>query len=1602
VGGIRANAYTGTLTVTFDDAVTYPARVLAAAYCLAQEDLVQHGGQIKPANPHTHEVLTYGSQTLVSGGALAYLTWRRAATGSAMVADSPALFGLAAAATLFSGYPLLQKGLNTLARGKRVSPELLLAMSSIVLSLLRGNILGLSVIFLVHLNNLLQSLITYYAHRKLTGRFPAYDAAYPVERGAELMTLPLAAIEPGDKLRLVTGQTVPVDGRVISGTAIVDELAHTGEVDASVKAVDDAIWAGTRIEKGELRVGVTQVGANTLLGQMLRASSAMRPAEEEPNLQRTATLGNFAIAAAALALVLGQPQLALAVLLAGNPAPLQHARVLPLGSVSRVAYRHGIVVRRPQRLAALSHVDVMLFDKSATLTEGRAAVVDVVPLDTHYSERDILRLAASAEQGSAHHLAQAIVAQAKKQKLALRKTQSQRFFGNGILAEVSGAQLLLGNEALMQEYNVDLHKAQEAVRTLRLVGASPIYLAKNSRLIGVVACRDLIRPESQAAIEALQALGINHIGMITGDSRVRGEEVGTALGIAAVWTGLSPKDKMYVVKRLKQHGYTVAVIGDGHNDLLAMGAADVSIAFQPPRGSEALRVADVVILDRDPRKVAHAVYLARHAHGLSTQNSIVATAVSLLGIGLSLLGRISLGTAAVLPTLSSLGIVANSLRATRLGPPCPETARAETCATLAPTFVPTLREHATYSGKTEQAVPPNWHALLPEQVLTILQSCARYGLTTAEATRRLTANGHNVLPVGQRPSPWRILWDQFNDAMVRILIGAAGLSLALGHPRSAIITLGVVLFNAMVGTWQEIQNNRSLEMLQRLVTPTANVQRDGSIVRIESSKVVPGDVLVLEAGDRVPADARIIAAQNLQADEAPLTGESLPVSKQVPALDLATALAERKNMLYMGTVITRGRGKAVVVSTSAHTEVGQISTLMSNNLEIETPLKRSLDELARYVTYGCLAISGFILAAGLWRGNSVLEMLMLGTSLAVAAIPEGLASAVTIALAIGVHRMVKRGILIRKLPALETLGCTTVICSDKTGTLTKNEMTVRKLFVGGNRYTVTGEGYKVSGHFEREDGVPIIPGSDPALMEALRVALHCNNAFVVDATKKRQEQIVQGDPTEAALLVAALKGGVHPERESHTRVLEIPFESASRRMSVVCENANGMLVSYCKGAVDVVMENTTHVWTPEGPRLMTDADREQILGENRALASRAMRVLALAVKTVAETGPDCRFNDIETGLTFVGLAGLFDPPRREVHAALAKCRQAGIRVVMITGDQPLTAQAIADELGILSNADHFLTGKDVDNLNDEQLAKVVGKVEVFARATPHHKLRIVTALKQLGQIVAMTGDGVNDGPALKAAHIGIAMGSGTEVSKEAASLVISDDNFATIVTGIEEGRAVFSNIRKAIRYLLATNAGEVVAMALATLAGLPAPLTALQLLWVNLLGDGLPAIALINDPPSEQVMQTPPRNTGDGILAHGLGRKILQRGIIVGVTSLLAFRWKLASGASLLLARTVALATVTLSQFVHLFDVRSDARLGKVGLFSNHWLIVAALASLGLLVALIQLPWLQGLIGTTALSLGDWLLAGQVAALAALLDLIANRCAEARHPLKAH
>jgi Ca2+-transporting ATPase len=728
----------------------------------------------------------------------------------------------------------------------------------------------------------------------------------------------------------------------------------------------------------------------------------------------------------------------------------------------------------------------------------------------------------------------------------------------------------------------------------------------------------------------------------------------------------------------------------------------------------------------------------------------------------------------------------------------------------------------------------NWHQMAITEVLSTIKSDKDYGLSKAEASRRLAEHGPNELEATRRISPWNMLGEQFKNILIIILIIAIVLSALLGHTVEAIAITVIMLFAVLLGFIQEYRAERAIEALKKMAAPTATVIRDGEEEDIPARDLVPGDIILMRAGDRISADSRLIEAINLQIEEAPLTGESVPVEKQTAALeDRELAIGDRKNVAYAGTIVTYGRGRGVVVATGMQTEFGKIAKLLQSVETGKTPLQQNLDKVGHLLARAAIVVVLLIVALGFFRGQPLLEMLIFGIALAVAVVPEALPAVVTISLAIGVQRMVKRNALIRRLPAVETLGCTSVICSDKTGTLTKDEMTVRKIFVAGKLLEVSGSGYEPHGQFSI-NGSLIQPF--PQLTTLLSAGVLASDAHLVREGDNGHWHI-KGDPTEGALVVAAAKANLHrPELDSQfPRVNEIPFTSETKRMTTLHESSHGM-VAFSKGAPEVILNSCSGQLTEGGHTVLDTSGKETILLSARQMAGEALRVLAVAQK------PDATIESAEKEMTFLGLVGMIDPPRLEAKGAVQVCKEAGIKPVMITGDHPLTAEAIARELGILNNGS-VVTGVKLEEMDDFTLESRVESVDVYARVSPAHKLRVVTALQKKGHFVAMTGDGVNDAPALKKADIGIAMGiTGTDVTKEAAAMTLTDDNFASIVAAVEEGRGVFDNIKKYLMFLLSSNIGEICLMAAATLLGLPLPLSAVQILYVNLATDGLPLI----------------------------------------------------------------------------------------------------------------------------------------------------------------
>lgn len=883
------------------------------------------------------------------------------------------------------------------------------------------------------------------------------------------------------------------------------------------------------------------------------------------------------------------------------------------------------------------------------------------------------------------------------------------------------------------------------------------------------------------------------------------------------------------------------------------------------------------------------------------------------------------------------------------------------------------------------------HAISSERVLSLAGDVSlRQGLSAAEVQTRTLTCGSNELAAAPPIPAWRKVVAQFTDLVIWILIVAAVISGLMKEWADTAAILAIVLVNGIIGYLQEEKAGRALAALQKMSAPTAKVMRDGNLKVVPAAELVPGDIIELEAGDNVPADSRLLSGFGLRVQEASLTGESSPANKEADCvLDENTPLGDRRNMIFMGTVAAAGKATAIVIATGMKTELGHIAGMLQRSEPRLTPLQRRLAELGKVLIVVCLIIVAVIFALQLWRGGELLETLLISVSLAVAAVPEGLPAVVTLTLALGLQRMVRRNALVRKLPSVETLGSVTVICSDKTGTLTRNEMTVREIVTSDKRFQVTGGGYAPRGEFLIFPGVEsngetaphaatenlsIQPLDHPDLMQILTTAARCNGATISPVGDDSDAWQVIGDPTEGALVVAALKAGIDANGSGQHLLFEIPFDSERKAMSVVVRESDGSRTMHSKGAPEVILAKCSTERRNGKAEPLNEDRRREIMQRNSEMASRALRVLALAYRDHSQangSGYD------ETDLTFAGLIGMIDPPRDEVKVAVETARRAGIRPVMITGDHPDTALAIARELHIASEKDRAVSGQELDDLSDEQLAADVDQISVYARVSAEHKLRVVRAWQSRGQIVAMTGDGVNDAPAVKAADIGIAMGvTGTHVTKEASDMVLIDDNFASIVNAVEEGRGIFDNIQKFVHYLLSCNAGEVLLMFFAAVIGWPVPLVAIQILWINLVTDGLPALALGMERPEWDIMTRSPRPPHESVITRSRGLLILFHGTLVATVAATGF-WIVYRGdaSQLERARTVTFCVTAFSQLFFSIGCRSQRfTMPELGLFSNPHLPGAIVISGLLQLGVVTLPFAQPVFEVTNHLTWEWLL----------------------------
>lgn len=871
-----------------------------------------------------------------------------------------------------------------------------------------------------------------------------------------------------------------------------------------------------------------------------------------------------------------------------------------------------------------------------------------------------------------------------------------------------------------------------------------------------------------------------------------------------------------------------------------------------------------------------------------------------------------------------------------------------------------------------------YHEMKEQDIEKVLNTDFSKGLTENDARKRMKQHGFNELDEGEKQSALLLFFSQFKDFMVLVLLGAVLISGLLGEYIDAIAIIAIVIINGFLGFFQERKAEQSLKALKELSAPQVTVLRDGQWVKIPSKELVAGDVLKFSSGDRIGADVRIIDSKSLEIEESALTGESLPVTKTITPLEKQDlGIGDLENMAFMGTMVTRGSGVGVVVATGMKTAMGQIADLLQNAETMITPLQRKLQQLGKILITVAILLTVLVVVVGVIQGHDLYTMFLAGVSLAVAAIPEGLPAIVTVALSLGVQRMIKKNAIVRKLPAVETLGCASVICSDKTGTLTQNKMTVTHLWSGGNTWKVDGVGYNPEGKFYRgETEVPVDVKRERALQQMLMFGMMCNHASIKE--KESNEYVVDGDPTEGALLVAAMKAGYNRNflLKQYEIVQEFPFDSTRKMMSIVLKDQNGRQFVVTKGAPDVLVSISGSILWDGKRQLLSRELKTNVHEAINDLASKALRTIAIGFKEISGKTIVLDEREAEKDLTLIGLQGMIDPPRPEVKQAVRECKDAGIKTVMITGDHVITAKAIAKQLGILTSKNRVLEGNALSLMSVEELEEVVDDVTVFARVSPEHKLKIVKAFQNKGHIVAMTGDGVNDAPAIKTADIGVAMGiTGTDVAKEASALVLLDDNFATIKAAIKEGRNIYENIRKFIRYLLASNVGEILVMLFAMLLGLPLPLVPIQILWVNLVTDGLPAMALGLDQPEEDVMKRSPRSPREGIFARKLGWKVVSRGFLIGLATLIAFMIAYQENPDhLAYAQTVAFATLVMAQLIHVFDCRSEISIFARNPFGNMYLVWAVISSIALMFVVIYYAPLQPIFHTVPIIAKDWLI----------------------------
>ncbi len=1263
-------------------------------------------------------------------------------------------------------------------------------------------------------------------------------------------------------------------------------------------------------------------------------------------------------------------QQALAMLVAGVPAAVKLAE----STVSLTGQRHvnenGYLLGDGRHLLALPSLDTVVWCEARIFSAG-PVVKDFHAIDQAYPVERLLGLAAAAYREVTHPMGPALWRQVQEQGIQPpRARRAELLAGGAVRAVVDQQKLLIGPRSTLRRARIACDHCKASALRYEQLGLLPYYIVVDGHPVGLMAVEEQVRENVEQTIEMLRVLGITRQVLLSSSGEEYTEFLAGRLGVEHWHARMTPGGKAAIVKELKDSGRLVMTIGSSQVDVEAMAQSDFSLALGAP-----LTSADMYSLQADPGRIADIFRLAKQAREIYIQNLLLARAGNVIGIGLAFLKVFNATSAMFGQKILSLILLINAGRLRWVEEQAEEEMRPDSEQVTA-----ALEKVVPLAGDGVQVVQvPDVPTLDLPALLETLQANPAYGLSSGEVERRLQLYRQNMLVEPEALSFWSRIREQMDNQLVQLLTGASVVNAFLGHLGDAASILAIVAVNALLGAFQESKAEQSIMALRNMQVPVASVIREGAEQEIPAAMLVPGDVVLLRSGDKVPADLRLLSEWDLDVDESCLTGESYPVSKSHQAGGSSACL-------FMGTNITRGRARAMVFATGMNTQMGLIAAMLKESRPQQTPLQQNLGEVGSRIMQYSLGACAVLVVSGLLRGRSMVEMLLSGASLAVAAIPEGLPAIATVALAVGVQRMARRRAIVRRLAVVETLGCATVICCDKTGTLTQNQMTVRVIYTD-RWWSVTGDGYNPQGNFI-SDGRR---GVDEGLRLALLAASLCNDARLTPPQSDDDAWQITGDPTEGALLVAAAKAGFWQDELKQRYRIErmIPFDSNRRCMLVACTDQDGETWVFAKGAPEAILKRC---------RLFREGGKEITLfptmrlfyqQQTQGLSEQALRVLAVSYKRITATELEqASDEELERNMAFAGLIAMHDPPRPEVGQALATCRQAGIEVKMITGDHPATARAIALELGLMAPGDPVLTGAELDGMEAAQLAKLASMTKVFAQVLPRHKYDIVKSLKDLGEVVVMTGDGANDAPAVKEADIGIAMGKiGTDVTREAASLVLSDDNFTTIVAAVEEGRGTYRNIRRSLQYLLGTNAGEVVLMLGAVFLGLPLPLLPLQLLWINLIGDGLPAIALSVSPPDPDVMRQPPQRTRQGmhLLNPDFNRRLMVTGLSSGLTVLLAYR-RLLQTTDLTTARTLAFGGLTAQQIVYALACRPKG-------LPSTMLAGASAVSVGLLALSIYLPFGQRLFGTRALSLGDWAGSAPLILFPAVLDFLVERVA---------